>query len=678
MAKKIDNLRFRQIHLDFHTSGLIPGIGKGFDKKEFQQTLLDAHVDSITCFSSCHHGWSYHPTKVGKMHPNLDFDLLGAQIEACKEVDINVPVYLTAGVNNVAAEEHPQWREVGYDGKYLGWTDNILKPGFKSMCFNTPYLNYLCAQIMEALERYPNCDGIFLDIIFQHQCCCKDCLEVMEKNGLDPANEADRLKCANLALDRYYKMTTDTVRGFKADMPIFHNSGHIRKDNPELLEYLSHLEMESLPTGGWGYDHFPMSAKYAMNMDHQYLGMTGKFHTTWGEFGGFKHPNALIYETASMLAFNSRCSVGDQLHPSGQLDKSTYDLIGKAYKHVAEKEPWCTGAKNVADIGLFCAEAVNSVNLLGHKDIAGDTGAARLLLEGHYLFDIIDDTMDFSKYKMLVLADEIKVNQQFKVKLDAFLKTGGKIMFTGSSGFDDNGKPLFDMGADCLGQSEFCPDYIKICDAVRPDFVETPLVMYMNGKRIKATTGKSLGKVYDPYFNREAKHFCSHQHTPYKTDDSGFDCGVMNGNILYLAHPVFSIYRWFGAVAYKQYVLNCIDMLLAEGKSLTTSMPSTARVSLMNQSDKNRLVLHLLYAEKICRGGTMQFSGGNIRATGQIEVIEEIAPLYNVNVELKTDKPVKSVTLRPDGKPVAAKIENGKVSFTLDCFTCHAMLELNY
>ena len=56
-------LRFRQVHLDFHTSPMIPGIGEKFDKKVWQERLKAAHVDSITCFSLCHHGMSYHPTK---------------------------------------------------------------------------------------------------------------------------------------------------------------------------------------------------------------------------------------------------------------------------------------------------------------------------------------------------------------------------------------------------------------------------------------------------------------------------------------------------------------------------------------------------------------------------------------------------------------------------------------
>src|ERR1700733_7610541 len=105
-------LRFRQVHLDFHTAGLIPEVGARFDKKAWQKTLQDASVNSITCFSKCHHGWSYHPTKIGKTHPGLNFDLLRSQYDACKEIGINIPIYLSAGFDDVAVAAHPDWRDI--------------------------------------------------------------------------------------------------------------------------------------------------------------------------------------------------------------------------------------------------------------------------------------------------------------------------------------------------------------------------------------------------------------------------------------------------------------------------------------------------------------------------------------------------------------------------------------
>lgn len=670
------HLRFRQIHLDFHTSPAIPGIGSAFDKAEWQATLKAGHVNSITLFAKCHHGWHYHETKTGKLHPHLSFDLLRAQFDACKEIDINAPIYISAGVDNVAFEEHPEWHEISHEGQWVGWCRSPIGAGFHRLCFNSPYTDYLCAQIRETVRLFPNCDGIFLDIISQAPCCCKWCLEVMAQKGLDPNKDEDRKKCADLALERYYIMTTEAATDVIPTMPVFHNSGHIHPGQRDILKYFSHLELESLPTGGWGYDHFPMSAKYTTLLDFDVMGMTGKFHTTWGEFGGFKHPNALRYECAAMLAYGAKCSVGDQLHPNGQLDQSTYDLIGAAYAEVEAKEAWCDYTRNVADIGLISAAAVNHAS---GRETAGDTGAGRALLEGHFLFDVLDGDMDFSPYKLLILPDEVKVNPALKAKLDAFLAKGGKLMLTGTSGLDENGQPLFDLGATFEGQSPFRPDFVKFADDIGPDFCRTPTVMYLPSQRIKPTTGLSLGDIYDPYFNRtDYWHFCSHQHTPFKPEPSGYSAGVLNGQTLYLAHPVFSIYRGWGAVAMAEYIRDAVALILGADASIGSNLPSTARVSLREQAAESRYVLHLLYANTIARGGALSLAGGTVSSRGNIEVVEELLPLRDTAVVLRLDKPVKNVILQPQGVGLPFTQDDGEIHLALDEFTCHQMIVLEY
>lgn len=668
-------LRFRQIHLDFHTSPKISGIGAGFNKEQWQETLKKGHVDSVTTFGSCHHGWSYYDTKVGKRHPGLDFDLLRAQFDASKEMDVNVPIYLTAGVHNMMAEEHPEWREINYDGSYAGWTKSPLQAGFKTMCFNTPFLDHLCEQIREVVTLFPNCDGIFLDIISQSPCCCQWCLESMLEKGFDPEKEEDRKAHAKQVLEKYYIQTTKAATDADPNMPVFHNSGHITRGDNDILKYFSHLELESLPTGGWGYDHFPMSAKYCKKIDKDFLGMTGKFHTTWGEFGGYKHPSALLYECAAMLAFGSKCSIGDQLHPNGVLDESTYEIIGAAYKEVEEKELWCNDTVNVADIAVISSDAVNQC-----RDAAADIGVCRVLLESHYLFDLIDGDMAFDGYKLLILPDDIRISNVLKKKLDAYLAAGGKMMLTGDSGLNEEGTEfVFDIGANFAGKNTFEPDYLMANAEFQPSFTHSPLVMYCASNKIKAGQGKSLGKVCNSYFNRTYKHFCSHQHTPNNPEDFQYDCGVLNRNILYLAHPVFSIYRGLGAVAYKDYAVKAIEMILGKDKSLKTNLPSTARVSLMSQEKEDSLILHLLYANTINRGGAMQLSGGNLESKARsVEVIEELLPLYGTEVKLKLDKKVSKVTLEPQGQEIEFTKDGGEISFSIDKFICHQMVVLQH
>ena len=70
---RADFLPYRQIHLDFHTSEAIEGIGADFDPDEFADTLAKAHVNSITVFARCHHGWIYYQSQANpeRIHPHL-------------------------------------------------------------------------------------------------------------------------------------------------------------------------------------------------------------------------------------------------------------------------------------------------------------------------------------------------------------------------------------------------------------------------------------------------------------------------------------------------------------------------------------------------------------------------------------------------------------------------------
>lgn len=672
-------LSFRQIHLDFHTSEHIEGIGEAFDKKAFQQTLKDAHVSSVTTFACCHHGWSYHPTQVGKMHPHLKFNLLREQMDAAHEIGVQVPIYMTAGVHNVASTEHPEWRAIGADGKYLGWTREITAPGFHNMCLNSPYVDFLCEQIAEVMELFPDGDGIFLDIIKQYQCCCKSCLRVMDAHGLDASKEEDRMKAAEMAVQRYYTMTTDTVEKIDPDMPLFHNSGHIFKNKTDNLKYFSHIELESLPTGGWGYDHFPLSAKYADHLGFDFMGMTGKFHLTWGEFGGFKHPNALRYECAAMIAFGAKCSVGDQLHPSAEYNPSTYKIIGAAYSELEAKEAWCDNTTNVADIALLSHESYHG-NPPEEFNNFVDTGTARLLLECHYLFDVINEDRDFDLYKLIIVPDDFVIRPKLQKKLDAYLKNGGKLVLSGESGLNEAKDDfLFDLGATHEGVSPYNPDYIKPAAETAPDFVDQPIVIYGTSHRVKATNGRSLGEIYDPYFNRDFKHFCSHRHTPHRSEGSGYDAAVMTENTLYFAHPIFTIYYRIGAVAYKDFIKNCITALLGEGNCFHSNLPSGARISLRDQAQKNRYVLHLLYGPAVKRGSPVDLHGGNLAGKGMsVELIEDLPPLVDTELSLKVEKTVRRITSEPSGEEITFQQSDGVVQLNVDRFVCHEMLVLHY
>ena len=98
----------RQVHLDFHTSELIPQIGAEFSKENFQEALKIGKVQSITCFAKCDHSWFYYDAQTGERHPNLKFDLLDQMIDAAHEIGVNIPIYYAVGWSSNDAEKFPQ------------------------------------------------------------------------------------------------------------------------------------------------------------------------------------------------------------------------------------------------------------------------------------------------------------------------------------------------------------------------------------------------------------------------------------------------------------------------------------------------------------------------------------------------------------------------------------------
>ena len=654
------NLPFRQVHLDFHTSGHIKDIGKKFNKADFQKMLKLGHVNSITIFSKCHHGWAYHPTGTNEMHPHLDFDLLSQMIEACKEIGVQTPVYISTGLDEKLAIQHTEWLSRG-ENQDIDWTSDFQTPGYHTFCLNSPYLNIIAGQCAEVAAKF-DVEGIFLDIVRPKLCYCQTCVMDVLNNGGDPNDEKTMWDYAQVVYKKYYETINKAIHDQNPKMRIFHNGGHISRGSRDQAFANTHLELESLPTAGWGYDHFPLSARYAQGLGMEFLGMTGKFHTAWGEFGGYKHPNAIKYEAALCIANGGKCSVGDQMHPLGYLDEGTYRLIGAAYSEVEAVEEFCDDVQSIADVAVFSDEEY--MNRFG-KNGKIASGVSRMVLEGKYLYDVVDVQSDFGKYKVLVLPDMVMLDDDLKAKVKAFTKNGGKVLATGFSGLGlDKKELLLDLGAKYKGLCEYTPSYFR--PAFTPgDLYDTTYVFYGHGHNIEKTAdGKELGRRVNPYFNRAPFKFCSHQHTPYNLDD--VHAGMTQGSEgIYISWNVFEDYATKGSLILKETIKYALDQLLGDKKTLVTNLPAQGVTTLMHQADKNRFVSHMMYATPTRRGDG-------------VEIIEDIIPIYDTMVQLLLDKKIIKAYLAKSKTPVAFEQTGNKVSYKVDKIVCSEIVVLEY
>jgi len=660
-------LRFRQIHLDFHTSEAIGGIGASFDPDEFADTLATARVDSVTCFARGHHGWLYYESEAfpERVHPHLERrDLLPAQISACHARGIRVPIYITVQWDHFTAEAHPQWLTVGPDGT-LGrdGAASVYQPGFyRFLCVNSPYVEFLKAQTQEVLETMP-VDGLFFDIVNARDCSCTHCRADMIAAGLDPADPAQRIAFGRDVIRRFTAEMTAFVREHNRECTIFYNSGHVGPRHRPWADAYTHWELESLPSGGWGYLHFPVTQHFARTLGKDCLGMTGKFHTSWGDFHSFKNRAALEFECFHMLALNAKCSIGDQLPPDGQICKHTYELIGSVYERVEAAEPFCRGARAASEIALLTTEEFHGS---GHHSglPAGPMGATRMLQELRHQFDTVDSAGDLLGYKLLILPDDVPVSAELAGKIEAFLAGGGKLLASYRSGLDEAGEDfaLGALGVRLVGEAPFSPDFLVPGEKIGASLPTTEHVMYLRGLEVAPAEGAEvLATVNVPYFNRTWEHFCSHRHTP-SAHRAGYPGVVRTEQAVYFTHPVFRQYHENAPRWCKVLVSDAIDLLLGE-PLVRVDGPSTLLAMLNEQADERRCVLHLLHYVPERRGQAF-------------DVIEDVLPLFDVRCSIRAERDIAAVRTAPEGQDLAFEKRDGRIVFTVPKIEGHRMVEL--
>jgi len=678
---KDPELRFRQIHLDFHTSEDIGGIGANFDPDEFADTLKKAHVDSINVFGRGHHGWMYFDSKAfpERVHPHLaNPKLLDEQIAACHKRDIRIPIYLTIQWDLYTSRRRPDWVVLGPDGKLDG-TGPYEAGFYRNLCVNTPYRDFLREHVREVLERF-DVDGLWFDIVSPRDCSCDRCMAGMRAARLNASDKADRMRYAAAMLGDWQREMTAWVRKFNKGCLVFYNSGHVGPRHRSIQDAYTHWEIESLPSGGWGYMHFPTTQRYARTLGLDGLGMTGKFHTFWGDFHSFKTRAALEFECFHMLALNAKCCIGDQLHPSGRICPVTYDLIGSVYRQVEMKEPWCGAAQPVVDIGVLSPEEFGEFT--GHGGMPpGAMGAVRMLQEAAHQFDVVDSRANFDDYKLLVLPDEVPISPELAAKIDSYLAAGGSLLASYKSGLNEQGDQfaIDALGVTFEGDAPFSPDFIMPTAAIAPDLPETEHVMYMRGLQVAITgegadganVAKVLAEVVPPYFNRTWEHFCSHQHTPSAGPAAGGDASwkgypgiVQRGRTIYFAHPVFTQYNANAPLWCKKLVAGALDILLPD-PLVRLEAPSSTIAALNAQPGHNRWVLHLLHYIPERRGTAF-------------DVIEDVIPIHDVNISVNTPKKITSVTAVPEGKPLTFEATASRTRFTLPKLDGHQMIELTF
>ena len=657
----------RQVHLDFHTSEHLENIADAFSKEDFKAALKLGQIDCINLFAKCHHSWSYYPTKIGRIHPNLNIDLLGAQLEACSEIGVKTQIYYTFGWSANDAQEHPEWCVRDRDGNFVtnGSLPEDIAPGdplpdfyWKFLCPNTGYHDHVLAQVAELCERYEP-DGFWFDIYQAHRYCfCEACRNDMEEAGIDLEDSAAVETFNASKMKAHCSALRELIASYHPNACVFFNGTTAIEGGinfrQEMYKHNTVQDLEDLPTVWGGYDKLPLQSKYFLRAGYSIAAMSGKFHTAWGEFGGFKHPEALRYEAASMIAWGAACNFGDQLHPSGKMDLATYKNIGHAYTYAKKIEAYGVGGVPSSRLGFWRSFSESH-----------DEGLAKILLEKQINFDIANFAEDLNAFDVILIPGSACLDEKTAASLVRFTDAGGQLIVMGAGAMDKNAETLLlDIGAEYIGEANYDRDYLLAGPELQADLIESPFLNFKPARRFKPhDETEILARLYEPYFSRTLKHYCSHQNTPHRLEASKHPAIIRKGNIIYIAPELDWMYLKHGARLHRDLLVNVLK-LVHKRPMIEAQLPSAGRLAFMHQAQEQRYIAHLLYAPPMQRGNC--------------EIIEDMPPLYEIKLRIDLPQNILAATLIPDGVDLKITQEGSKSSVTIPKFSCHCAVALTY
>ena len=568
----------RAVHFDFHTMPGIDNFGERFDAEKFAEQLDKAHVKYINMFARCNIGFSYYPTKIGIPYKGLKENMLGNVVRECHKRGIGVTGYVNGGLNHELMLKNPGWQKVNRNGQV--WDMSCGGNFFRTLCFNSDYRAYLIKEIKEILNE--GVDGIFIDCLASSPCLCPTCTKMMKERGIDINDDK--------AVELFSEDTIDSLgKDLRAAVP--DDKYLILNGMPVQLTAKSHIEVECLPAA-WSYDFFPAKVALARTQSDFYMYMNGRFQRSWADFGGYKGKAAIENDFYDAIMNGATTSLGDHLHPADIAESEIYKDLEQIYAWVESLEEYTDGAQYESEIAVMYTNRY--VGTEHH-------GAARILSELKYGFDIVTPQNDLSKYKVLILPESNPIDEELAKKISEYLSAGGKVIAFGDAAVnkEKDGFVMDEFDFEFAGIDTHTDPYFKLNKNPEghADMIYNGYVAGILMKKSEKT--KSIADYYESYFDKHFDGMHYYFYNPPRKVATNLSAISINSkeNVCQVCFSLFRSYYNSMSTINKQIVKDILEMFYPEKLIVADQLPQTSRVTVTAGDGYKLLHVKVTYPE---------------------------------------------------------------------------------
>jgi hypothetical protein len=691
MFKQQNLSHYKSLFVDFHNPEFLEEAFQKFDAREYIKTIKSVKPDMVMFWANDHYGNCFYDTKIGHKHCRLKADYFGELAVEAHKNQMAVFAYFVVGWHNYSAIQHPDWEQVGPDGK--PWNPF---PSFywKWVCLNSPQREYCVAQMKEITRKYA-IEGIWIDILMTLPCgCyCQSCQEKFEKmyGTPIPRNPERGSIEAKRITDFRYKNTYDFFLEAKAQL---------EKIKPELIItyngsgdiLFSAIDSDAL-SDKLSQERALWKSRWTKTQGKPFEFLITRGYYSWSDWV-IKPLDRLRTEVSTILANGGRVLLGDHGNPDGTLEPYVYKELAVIFEEIDKAKEWVRDTRSVSDVAILHSVeshkmkqwlSVDPTQFLADGLLSEMQGAYKILIEGKKQFEIISEKnlSHLRQYNNLIIPNQLCLSEEDVQHIEEFVRNGGNLISTYETGLRREDGTLREnfilnkiMGVDFLSQSLFSIDYIDdIEDCIKDNLPEIPLLISPEPAAVRGQTkgvmkasvltridtAQLLARITHPSCERTPEHWVSHSHSNPR-DKTQYPAIAYHkygqGQSVYFAQPIFKAYWNTEYHPLRDLVLNILRFL-NQRDTIEVTAPLGVEV-VLTRREKN-FIIHLV--------NLPQWELGK-----EIKQLQESLPIFNIEVKLKAPEAKKVLLPLLENKSLSFQKGNGFVSFKVPQLEVHQIV----
>lgn len=635
---------FFGVHFDLHASEDITNAGQTLTPEMIDTFLTKVKPDFIQIDCKGHPGISSYPTQVGYHLKSFEKDPLKLWREVTEKDHVALFMHYSGVMDAKAVKEHPDWALTKASGE----------KSTTKISFFSPYLDKLMIPQLKELSSVYHVDGAWID---------GDCWAVEPDYGLQaidewkkregnievPSKSDDRyfpeyLEFTRTLFREYLKKYIDTVHEFNPEFQITSNWSF-----SSMMPEKVNINVDFLSG-----DVTPQNGVYRSAFEARCLAPQGKPWDlmAWGfSWNGGEMPMSnksviqLEQEASEIMAMGGGIQFYFQQNKDLSLKPWLAQPLSELGTFCRQRQPYCHKAKAVPQIALLFP--TQSYRQRANSAFAGPPaklpGMLYALLDNQYPVDVLTEYQlsgKMNQYPMIVIPECDYLEASLVKELRDYLENGGRLLIVGPQ--------TAGLFSGELG--------IRSADVVAE-------------KTTFLSAANRLGSIRSPLMNMKLASDCSVLSNFYDVCDYRYKSKTVASTIRKVGKGKIAAIYFDAGTAYAQFKTFIVRDFIAE----TISYLDPDLKTKVNGSHLVHVALNQLngktYLNLINIGGEHT----NPSAIGY----DQVPPLTNLSIEIKSAEKPKSIVLYPEGKSLDFNWSNGISKLNLPELDVYSILEIN-